>query len=80
MAHRTIVGIDVGTTKVCTVVAQVQDTGRTNVLGVGLTPSKGLKCGIPVELRGVTSDAVWRFCDICAKPVTIAVPLIDDHA
>ena len=33
MAHRTIVGIDVGTTKVCTIVAQVQDNGRANVLG-----------------------------------------------
>ena len=42
MAHRTIVGIDVGTTKVCTIVAQVQDNGRANVLGVGLTASKGL--------------------------------------
>src|SRR5689334_944998 len=27
MAHRTIVGIDVGTTKVSTIVAQVQDNG-----------------------------------------------------
>src|SRR6266542_2551986 len=50
MAHRTIVGIDVGTTKVCTVVAQVQDNGRINVLGVGLTPSKGLDKGVVVNI------------------------------
>lgn len=50
MAQRTIVGIDVGTTKVCTVVAQVQDNGRVNVLGVGLTPSKGLDKGVVVNI------------------------------
>jgi cell division protein FtsA len=50
MAHRTIVGIDVGTTKVCTIVAQIQDNGRTNILGVGLTPSKGLDKGVVVNI------------------------------
>ncbi len=50
MAQRTIVGIDVGTTKVCTIVAQVHDSGRVNVLGVGLTPSKGLDKGVVVNI------------------------------
>ncbi|HMO56419.1 MAG TPA: cell division protein FtsA [Roseiflexaceae bacterium] len=51
MAHRTIVAIDVGTTKICTIVAQVhQDTGRINVLGVGLTPSKGIDKGVVVNI------------------------------
>ena len=46
----TVVGIDVGTTKVCTIVAQVQDDGRVNMLGVGLTPSKGLDKGVVVNI------------------------------
>ncbi len=50
MAHRTIVGIDVGTTKVCTIVGQVYENGRVNVLGVGLTPSKGLDKGVVVNI------------------------------
>src|SRR5207253_8939701 len=50
MGQRTIVGIDVGTTKVCTIVAQVQDNNRTNILGVGLTPSKGLDKGVVVNI------------------------------
>ena len=50
MAQRTIVGIDVGTTKVCTIVAQAFDNGRLNVLGVGLTPSKGLDKGVVVNI------------------------------
>ncbi len=48
--QRTIVGIDVGTTKVCTVVAQVQEGGKANILGVGLTPSKGLDKGVVVNI------------------------------
>ncbi len=50
MAPRTIVGIDVGTTKVCTIVAQVQENGRVNVLGVGSTPARGLDKGVVVNI------------------------------
>ncbi len=48
--NRTIVGIDVGTTKICTLVAEVHDTGKVNILGVGLTPSKGLDRGVVVNI------------------------------
>jgi cell division protein FtsA len=48
--QRTIVGIDIGTTKVCTLVAQVQDGRKANILGVGLTPSKGLDKGVVVNI------------------------------
>lgn len=50
MAQRTVVGIDVGTTKICTIVAQIHDNSRLNVLGVGLTPSKGLDKGVVVNI------------------------------
>lgn len=53
--QRTIVGIDVGTTKVCTIVAQVGDTGAINILGVGLTPSKGLDKGVVVNIDDAVS-------------------------
>jgi cell division protein FtsA len=53
--RRTIVGIDVGTTKVCTIVAQVYDNGKTNILGVGLTPSKGLDKGVVVNIDDAVS-------------------------
>ncbi|MGC8874893.1 MAG: cell division protein FtsA [Chloroflexia bacterium] len=55
MATRTVVGIDVGTTKVVTLVAEAADE-QVNILGVGLTPSKGLKKGIVVNVdEAVTS-------------------------
>lgn len=53
--RRTIVGIDVGTTKVCTIVAQVYDNGKVNILGVGMTPSKGLDKGVVVNIDDAVS-------------------------
>jgi cell division protein FtsA len=51
----TIVGIDVGTTKVCTIVAQVQENGQVTILGVGQTPSKGLDKGVVVNIDDVVN-------------------------
>ncbi len=53
--NRTVVGIDVGTTKICTMVAEVRDDGRVNILGVGLTPSKGLDKGVVVNIDEAVS-------------------------
>ena len=47
----TICGIDVGTTKVCTIVAEVNDGGLMRVAGVGLTPSHGMHKGLVVNIN-----------------------------
>ncbi len=52
MAKRNkLVSIDVGTTKICTVVADVSDGGALRVAGVGLTPSRGLHKGLVVNIN-----------------------------
>ncbi|NJK79307.1 MAG: cell division protein FtsA [Chloroflexaceae bacterium] len=53
--RRTLVSIDVGTTKVCTIVAQAHDEHRLNVLGVGLTQSKGVDKGVIVNIDDAVS-------------------------
>ena len=51
MTHRKIVaGIDVGTTKVCTIVAEVSNNQVTDIVGVGTSPSTGLKKGMVVDI------------------------------
>lgn len=52
-----IVGLDVGTTKICTIVAQVRDDGRLNILGVGKSPSTGLSRGMVVN-PGKTLESI----------------------
>lgn len=54
-----VVGIDVGTTKVCTLVAREEGIGRTRILGVGIEPSQGIKKGVVVDL-GAASQAIAR--------------------
>ena len=51
MAPRNVVaGIDVGTTKICTIIAEVSDNNITDIIGVGTSPSKGLKKGMVVDI------------------------------
>jgi cell division protein FtsA len=54
-----IVGIDVGTTKVCTLVAREEAQGQLRILGTGVEPAQGIKKGVVVDL-GAASQAVAR--------------------
>ncbi|PZC51086.1 MAG: cell division protein FtsA [Chloroflexi bacterium] len=42
--------IDVGTTKVCTLIAQVSPDGELEIIGTGVEPSRGMKKGLVVEI------------------------------
>ncbi|MEK6753105.1 MAG: cell division protein FtsA [Chloroflexota bacterium] len=50
-----VVGIDVGTTKVCTLVGRVEDAGSIRILGVGIEPSDGIRKGIIVDLAAASA-------------------------
>ena len=52
-----IVSLDVGTTKICTIVAQVREDGRLNILGVGKAPSHGFSRGLVVN-PGKTIESI----------------------
>jgi len=54
-----VVGIDVGTTKVCTLVGRVEDNKTIRIMGVGIEPSEGIKKGIIVDLAAA-SQAITR--------------------
>jgi cell division protein FtsA len=53
-----VVGIDVGTTKVCTLVGRVEEE-TIRILGVGIEPSDGIKKGVIVDLAAA-SKAITR--------------------
>ena len=54
-----VVGIDVGTTKICTLVGRVEDESSIRILGVGIEPSDGIRKGIIVDLAAA-SKAIKR--------------------
>jgi cell division protein FtsA len=47
--HSIVVGLDIGTTKVCAIVGEVQRGVAVNIIGVGSAPSRGLKRGVVVN-------------------------------
>ena len=53
-----VVGIDVGTTKICTLVGRVEEEA-IRILGAGVEPSEGIKKGVIVDLAAA-SQAIAR--------------------
>ena len=51
MEERIVVGLDIGTTKVCAIVASVTEGEKINILGVGKAPSDGLNRGVVVNIE-----------------------------
>jgi cell division protein FtsA len=46
-----IVGLDIGTTKVCVVIGEYNDRGQLEIIGVGTTPSRGLRRGVVINIE-----------------------------
>lgn len=46
-----IVGLDIGTTKVCVVIGVLDDNEQLEILGVGTTPSRGLRRGVVINIE-----------------------------
>jgi cell division protein FtsA len=51
-----IVGLDIGTSKVVAVVAELQADGRYEVIGMGQNESKGLKKGVVVNIESTVNS------------------------
>jgi len=62
MDDQAIIGIDVGTTKICTLVGRLHAPGQFQILGVGIEPAQGLKKGVVVDLEAAT-QAIARSVD-----------------
>lgn len=54
-----VVGLDVGTSKVCTLVARVENGANLRILGVGIEPSQGLRKGTVTDINAA-SESIAR--------------------
>ena len=45
-----LVGIDVGTSKVCALIGEVSRDGRLTIMGHGTVPASGLKKGVVINI------------------------------
>jgi cell division protein FtsA len=51
-----VVGLDIGTTKICAIVAEVTEEGTVNIIGVGSNPSRGLRKGVVVDIESTVES------------------------
>jgi len=59
----TIAAIDVGTTKICTLIGEADEAGMLRIVGVGVVPSQGLRKGMVVNVAQASAairDSVRR--------------------
>ncbi len=57
--HNMIVGLDIGTSKVVALVAEVTPDGELNIVGIGTHPTRGLKKGVVINIES-TVQSVQR--------------------
>ncbi|PIU57435.1 MAG: cell division protein FtsA [Deltaproteobacteria bacterium CG07_land_8_20_14_0_80_38_7] len=50
-----VVGLDIGTTKICAIVGEVSEEG-IDIIGIGSHPSKGLRKGVVVNIESTVSS------------------------
>ncbi len=62
---RMVVGLDVGTTKVCAIVGEMTETG-IDIVGIGSAPSEGLRKGVVVNIDS-TMDSIRKAVDEAEK-------------
>ena len=78
-ATRTFVGLDIGTTKISCIIAEMNDAGGVSIVGIGNTPSEGLRRGVVVDLEKTVGsiqravDEAERMAGVPVKGVTAGI-------
>jgi len=72
MSKNIITGIDIGTTKIAIIIAEIQENESINILGFGESKSKGLKQGI-VENIEETSKSITKALEIAQSEADIEI-------
>ena len=55
-AKNLIVGLDIGTSKIVAIVAEITPEKKLNIIGLGTQPSRGLKKGVVVNIESTVNS------------------------
>src|SRR5947209_10323229 len=61
-----VVALDIGTTKICTLLAEVDQNGQVNIVGVGTAPSAGMRKGVVVDIEEA-AHAIMQSVEKCER-------------
>jgi cell division protein FtsA len=51
-----IVGLDIGTTKICAIVGEANESGGVDIIGIGTHPSEGLRKGVVINIEATVNS------------------------
>ena len=69
---RIIVGLDIGTTKICCIITEQKENGDLEVIGFGISESRGLRKGLVVNMEQ-TVEAIQSAVEDAEKMAGIRV-------
>ncbi len=55
-SNQLIVGLDIGTSKIVSIVAEINLDGEVEIIGIGSGPSQGLKKGVVIDIESTVSS------------------------
>jgi cell division protein FtsA len=68
-----VVGLDIGTTKICALVGEIKESGAIDIVGIGMSPSKGLRKGVVINIESTVQSvkkAILEAEAMSAYPIT----------
>lgn len=68
-----LVGLDIGTTKVCVIVGELDEDGEVHISGMGTSPSNGVRKGVVVDLDA-TTRAIEEAVDKAERMAGVKIP------
>lgn len=76
MKKNIIAGLDLGTTKVCAVIAEKLDENKIDILGFGVAPSEGLHKGLVANI-GKTAEAINEAVSIASNRAGFEIKVVN---
>jgi cell division protein FtsA len=76
MKNNIVAGLDLGTTKVCAVIAEIQENNLINILGFGVAPSEGLHKGLVTNISK-TAEAIQTAVKIASNRAGIEIDAVN---
>jgi cell division protein FtsA len=53
-----VVGLDIGTTKICVVIGERNEKGVLEITGVGVSPSTGMRKGVVINIEATLKSII----------------------
>lgn len=78
-AENIVVGLDIGTTKICVVVGQKNKNGSVDIIGVGTAPSTGLRKGVVINIDATVESIkqavkeAEKMCGLQIRNATVGI-------